>query len=158
MIETLEQLAKLAPAILVPITAIGVLVSLYIGISTLREVRFSRQQSIRPFCLFASGAQMVPVDLVDREGVPGIDFDFARGLTEGRPPGKNRAQFWGRLYNHGLGPAIGIEICFIPYRVFLGKDVFVIDEQKHNSGVSITSCSRKGRNIWETFNSGRRRL
>jgi hypothetical protein len=54
-------------------------------------------------------------------------------LIKDRPPGKNRVDtkhLWGKLRNYGLGPAINTRISLIPYRVFIGKDVFVIDDTK----------------------------
>jgi len=84
MLETLEQFAKIAPAFLVPLTALGalitaggVLVSLFVGISTLREVRKGRQYSVRPFCLFAAGGQMIPIEFTDRHGIVGIEPNVA---------------------------------------------------------------------------------
>jgi hypothetical protein len=140
MLEAFEQFAKLAPAFLVPVTALGVLitaagvlVSLYVGISTLREVRKGRQQSIQPFCLFAIGGQKIPVEFADSYGIPGIDPSHASRLTKERPRGKNRVDaknHWGMLHNYGLGPSIDTQISWIPYRIFIGEDVFVIDEAK----------------------------
>jgi hypothetical protein len=138
MLEAFEQFAKIAPAFLVPVTALGVLitaagvlVSLYVGISTLREVRRGRQHSIQPYCLFSTGTQQISVEFSDAGGIPGVDIGPAVRLTKDRPPGKNRADtkhLWGKLRNYGLGPAINTRISLIPYRVFVGKDVFVIDD------------------------------
>src|SRR4051812_43970084 len=107
MFEVVEQFAKLAPAFLVPVTAlgvivtaVGVLISLYIGVSTLREVRRGRQHSVQPFCLFATGGQRIPVEFVDASGIPGINIDVASRLTRDRPLGPNRVDVkvpWGRL-------------------------------------------------------------
>jgi hypothetical protein len=140
MLEAFEQFAKIAPAFLVPVTALGVLitaagvlVSLYVGISTLREVRRGRQHSIQPYCLFGTGPQKVSVEFSDANGIPGIDISHAVRLTKDRPPGKNRVDtkhLWGKLRNYGLGPAINTRISLIPYRVFIATDVFVIDDTK----------------------------
>jgi len=140
MLEGLEQFARVAPALLVPVTAVGVLVtaagiliSLYVGVSTLREVRRGRQLSIQPFCLFATGAQKIAVELSDANGIPGIDLAMASQLTKNKPAGENRVDVknhWGRLRNYGLGPALNTRISVMSYRVFIDDQVFTIDDTK----------------------------
>jgi hypothetical protein len=140
MFDGLEHFAKLAPAFLIPVTAIGVLitaagvlVSLYIGICTLGEIRKGRQHSITPFCLFPTGAQRVLVEFDDSSGIPGIEISLATRLNRDRPPGKNRITAnnpWGKLQNFGMGPAVNTKISLLAYRVFMGEEVFVVDESK----------------------------
>ena len=63
MVDTLDLVAKIAQVLSVPVVACGVLVSLYIGLSTLRELRAERKYRIRPYCIFDMGGQQLPVTL-----------------------------------------------------------------------------------------------
>jgi hypothetical protein len=74
------DVARLAQVIALPITASGVLVSLYIGISTLRELRAERKYRVRPFCIFKRGGFGVHVELEDKYGIPGIQPQLAGPL------------------------------------------------------------------------------
>jgi hypothetical protein len=71
----------------------------------------------------------------DSNGIPGINIAIASRLTKDRPSGQNRVDVkihWGRLRNYGLGPALNTKISILPYRLFIGSEVFIIDEIKRN--------------------------
>lgn len=130
--------AEVAQVLAVPATTAGVIISLWIGIGTLRELRNERMQRARPYLLFDGGGYRLPASLDDSGGIPGIDPGFAHKLTRSRPKGNNRLTIetlFDNLRNHGQGPAIGVSITYIPYRIFMGSECFVIDEAKRREPV-----------------------
>jgi hypothetical protein len=130
---TWGEAAQVAQVVAVPVTAIGIIVSLMIGIGTLRELRAERQHRVQPILRFPTGPQMLHVELKDSSYLPGLDPRVILPLTAQRPKGNNRldtTSFWGNLTNYGSGAAFDVEITFVFYRVFIGSECFVIDENR----------------------------
>jgi hypothetical protein len=128
-----DTYSQVSQAFIAPVTAVGVLASLYIGVRTLRELRDERMQRGKPVLRFDGGGYRLPARLDDSYGIPGIDPAYARKLMVNRPKGKNRLSIEGHytnLKNHGLGPALDVSVTFIPYRIFIGEECFVIDTHK----------------------------
>jgi hypothetical protein len=127
------EAAQVAQVFAVPITAIGIIVSLTIGIGTLRELRAERLHRVRPILRFPNGGHVIPVELSDSNYLPGFDPRFVLSLTANRPKGNNRldaTSMWGQLTNYGSGAAFDTKIMFLYYRVFVFAECFVIDKMK----------------------------
>jgi hypothetical protein len=130
-----NEAAQIAQVFAVPITAIGILVSLAIGITTLREMKAERVHRVRQLLQFNQGGQSVPITFSDSSYLPGLNAHFALEHTKHRPKGKNRLDatvLWGGLTNYGQGTAFDVRITFIYYRVFISGDCFVIDDVKRD--------------------------
>ena len=127
------EAAQVAQVFAVLITAVGIIVSLMIGIKTLRELRAERLHRMRPIFRFPNGGQRVPITLSDSNFLPGFDPKFALTVTANRPKGDNRldaTSSWGKLTNYGSGAAFDTRIRFLYYRIFVGNDCFVVDLMK----------------------------
>jgi hypothetical protein len=128
-----DEAAHVAQVFAVPVTAIGIIVSLTIGVATLRELKAERQHRVRPILRFPNGGQSVPVELSDSSFLPGFNPRFALSATSNRPKGNNRLDAkadWGNLTNYGSGAAFDAKIAFIYYRIFVAGDCFVLDKMK----------------------------
>jgi hypothetical protein len=131
-----KALSDASQVALTIITAIGVMVSLAIGRRTLAALHDQRLQNVRPYLCFDLGAQSIPVELKDIDGVPGLDYQYVRRIRGPRPPGPNcltASRPWGHLRNHGNGSALNSWITFIPIRAFVGNDDFAISQEKRQS-------------------------
>jgi hypothetical protein len=143
------EAAQIAQVFAVPVTTAGILVSLAIGITTLREMKAERVHRVRPLLRFDVGGRRIPVALSDSGYLLGIDPNFALKSTTRRPIGKNRLDataLWDGLKNYGQGTAFDVSITFLYYRVFISNDCFVIDEVKrdtfpYQSSVNIIPAS-----------------
>ena len=60
-----SEAAQVAQVIAVPVTALGIIVSLSIGIGTLRELKAERLHRVRPILRFPNGGQVIPVDAIE---------------------------------------------------------------------------------------------
>jgi hypothetical protein len=69
-----SEAAQVAQVIAVPVTALGIIVSLSIGIGTLRELKAERLHRVRPILRFPNGGQVIPVELSDSSYLPGLLF------------------------------------------------------------------------------------
>lgn len=131
-----SQWSEIAQVIAIPVTSMGVLVSLWIGVSTLRELRNERTIRARPLLLFDSGARVCAAVFDDLGGVPGIVGPEVDANAKRRPPGPNRIglkEDWGEVKNHGTGVAINTRITIIPYRLFIGGESFLVDDAKRTT-------------------------
>lgn len=130
-----SEAAQVAQVIAVPVTALGIIVSLAIGIATLRELKAERLHRVRPILRFPNGGQVIPVELSDSSYLPGFEPQSALSLTRNRQKGNNRLDataLWGNLTNYGGGAAFDAKITFLYYRLFVANDCFVIDQMKRN--------------------------
>jgi hypothetical protein len=128
-----ELATQIAQVIATILTGVGVIVSVWIGISTVRETRADRIQSVKPKLLFDRGGQMVQCDLVEANGIPGIDFTYASTLLKHKPPGTKSCKpktSWNRLTNHGNGSAINTSVTFLTQKVEKAGESFFIDDIK----------------------------
>jgi hypothetical protein len=92
------EAAQITQVIAVPVTALGIIVSLAIGIGTLRELKAERVHRVRPILRFPNGGQVVPVTLSDSSFLPGFEARSALSFTTNRPKGNNRLDataMWG---------------------------------------------------------------
>jgi hypothetical protein len=115
------------------LAGIGIIVSMWIGIRTLREVRDDRLHRVRPKLLFNYGGQEVPCELREALGIPGIDFEYARTLLSDKPPGARHClpkHLWKGLTNYGNGSALNAAITFVTKTVEKAGEEFAIDEKK----------------------------
>lgn len=120
---TLENVANVAQV------AIGVaaLVSLIIGIATLRNTRREQRRAIQPRLAFDVGGQLVDCKVEQSQGLAGIDPGYAKKVLGGaQRTVRTPKSTWGGLGNHGGGVALDAEIQFFTGAVEVKDDVFKV--------------------------------
>lgn len=142
---TLEQWSFLAEIVVALLTLIGILVSLWLSISALREVQLDRKLRQKPFLAFEPGGHRMPIEFKAMgKSVPGLNPAFVqktfsdlpinaesvRLLKVKREDGSQNLILYGHLKNYGLGPALCTEIVWIPKSIWVGSEEFSIDEKK----------------------------
>lgn len=107
------------------LTGVGIVVSVSLGIASLNNNRRDRLLKIRPNLLFNIGGQEMAATIAPLESFPGQapdDPDIQRFMKT-LPAGSKCLALqdgFGKLFNHGAGPAIGTMIWFEPQRVTSG--------------------------------------
>jgi len=125
--------AAIAQVVTTVLTGIGIIVSLWIGVRTLREVRDDRLHRVRPKLLFQRGGQRVTCELKERPGIPGIDPEYAAHLLKNKPPAARHClakHLWNGLSNYGNGSALNASITIVAETVEKAGEKFAIDERK----------------------------
>ena len=115
------------------LTGIGIIISIWIAITTLREMRSERIHRVKPKVLFVKGGQLVLGERVEARGIPGINPAYAKEILANKPKNAKAIHaktFWGRLKNLGEGSAINVEITFIFYYVIKSGERFELNSKK----------------------------
>ncbi len=93
---TIEVIADVAQVVI----GLAALLSIWIGLISLREVRRERILRVRPWLAFEHGGQGVSCDAVEGRGIPGINPAYVRGvLGERKRPVRMPTSRWGKLRN-----------------------------------------------------------
>ena len=136
---TLRASSDLAQVVIAGFTVIGVLVSLYMSRRTLREVERDRQVRQTPYLMFERGGWQLIVGFVKAgPSIPGIEPSYAAKMFPSLSPDAESVrlargeepQFYGRLHNLGLGPAIEPRVVWIADEVQIGQETFAITDAK----------------------------
>ncbi len=125
----LESISQIAIALL---TLVAVITSLYMSIRAIKEVQIDRSVSRAPFLAFKSGGQR---HLIEFFTIPD-DKWYENRLTDIKNPEHIRLKVesdeiiekYRGLYNYGSGPALSTEIIWIPERIWIGEEIFQVDE------------------------------
>ena len=101
------------------IAGIGIVVSVYIGVSSLNNNRIDRIARIKPDLLFNIGGQEVSATLHPITFIPGLTQDDPEvSAFLGKLPkdlkGISLNGWYGQLFNHGSGPALSVYVWFEP--------------------------------------------
>lgn len=75
--STVEVLADLAQVVV----GVGAIVSIWIGLASLREVRRERAQRVRPWLAFDHGGQFIRCENSSTNGLPGIEPAFIQRVA-----------------------------------------------------------------------------
>ena len=138
---TLAEWSAIAQIVATILIAVGVGVSIWVAVRTLREVEHDRKLRLRPYLVFDTGAHVIPVAF--RKGgpfVPGVEPSYVEKIPAHLPSdgesvviGESKdglSIHFGHLKNHGAGPAIEASVTWVPSRVWIGKESFAIDSTK----------------------------
>lgn len=124
------------------VAAVGVIVSLWVSINTLREVQKDRKLRQRPHLAFETGGWCFAVEFVAAgRRVPGVNPAYAEKVLSTIPPNAESVRikdtgdsksppFFGRLKNYGAGPALLTHVTWVAEEVCIGSDRFTIDSAK----------------------------
>ena len=124
------------------ITTIGIILSFWVSLKTLKEVQYEKILAQKPYLLFEQGGvcdkalfvkagRKSPgfnpelMEIVKRsipEDAISIQREF---LIDGHP------HLFGQLKNYGNGAAFNIELTWIPKVVWINGEKFVIDDTKN---------------------------
>jgi hypothetical protein len=143
----LNEWSSLAQIIIAIITLVGVLTSLYMSIKALREVQLDRRVRQAPHLAFKSGGFQIPIEFVKAgKRVPGLAPEFVESIFSELPDdaesvrvkheeekdGAIDLSLFGRLTNHGMGPAFETSIKWVPKQIRVGSELFDIDSKKRS--------------------------
>jgi len=142
---TLSEWSAIAQVAATLIGLAGVVISVWIGISTLREVQHDRKLRHRPYLAFEYGGHRIPVEfLAGGPFVPGVSRAYAEKALASLPPkgesvvilrapgtaGRAKPVFYGHLRNYGAGAALSTEVTWVAERIWIGEESFVLDNAK----------------------------
>ncbi len=155
----LNEWSSFAQIITAIITLVGVLTSLYMSIKALREVQRDRHFRQAPHLAFETGGFRIPIDFVKAgKRVPGLDPKFVESVFNElskdaesvrvkhkieEDGGMNLNRF-GKLINHGMGPAFETSVKWITKQIRIGSELFDIDSKK-------SSEPKYNKNLNETY-------
>lgn len=124
------------------ITLIGVLTSIWLSVKALREVEKDRKLNHKPFLVFETGAVRLRVEFLKKgKAIPGINPAYVKKLFSHLPEDiesirlkKNNDKIvkYGHLKNYGNGPALEVNVTFIPERIWIGSEEFEISQKQRN--------------------------
>lgn len=142
---SLSDYASLAQTLLVIITTVGIIASLWLSVRALREVQMDRQLRQMPHLAFETRGEEIRVQFVKAgKTIPGInppyvmkmfpnlpaDAEAVRIWYEQNQDGSIRGGFYGLLQNFGTGPALSTRVTWDARTISIGNEQFVIDEKK----------------------------
>jgi hypothetical protein len=143
----LNEWSSLAQILTAIVTLVGVLISLYMSIKALREVQRDRYFRQAPHLAFETGGFRMPVEFVKAgKRVPGLAPEFVESIFSELPvdaesvrPQHNIEEDggmdlfrFGKLINHGMGPAFEASVKWVPKQIKIGSELFDIDSKKRS--------------------------
>lgn len=125
--STVELIADVAQVII----GIAAVLSIWIGLTSLRDNRRERMQRVRPWLAFNHGGQMVSCERKRISGLPGYNPAYIHERIGHRPREVRRPTSpWGHLRNHGSGVALSAEVVFVTATATVGKETFRLEPDK----------------------------
>jgi len=115
------------------------------SVRALKEIRDDRRQRQSPHLAFETGGCIYPIEFVDAgPAIPGISPEYAEKSFSDIPNGAESVRlkhiplkeglikpiFVGTLKNYGLGPAFETQVTWLPKKIKIGNEQFVIDDNK----------------------------
>ncbi len=124
------------------ITAVGIIISFWFSLKTLKEVRREKVLAQKPYLLFEQGGVCDKAVFVKAGRTsPGFSPAVMQRVKKDVPPDAisirrdflvdGKIRLFGTLRNYGNGPAFNIELTWIPKLVWINGEKFVIDEIKN---------------------------
>lgn len=126
------------------ITSLGILVSFFISVKTLKEIKRDRVFSQKPFLMFKVGGyeEKVVYERIGKKS-PGFNPTYIESEFKDMPNDaisilrdclskEKTISTLGDLMNCGNGTAFEVEIVWVPKMIWLNGEKFVIDKEKSN--------------------------
>lgn len=141
----LADWSNIAQVLTTLITFVGILVSIWLSTKALREVQLDRRLRSRPHLAFENGGWRLPIQFIKMgHKVPGLDPEYMKKLFSDLPKDSESVRLalkdrddkdpkrfgYGRLRNHGGGPALSTHVTWIPTEIWIGTERFDIDNNK----------------------------
>jgi hypothetical protein len=136
-----KELLDIAQILTTIITVIGVFASIWLSIKALREVQRDRKLNHKPYLIFERGAHRIPIEFKKRgKSIPGINPNYVKHTFSHLPDDiesvrvkkgkKGKIIKYGHLKNYGNGPAVNVKVLFKPQKIWVGKEMFKLKNQK----------------------------
>lgn len=124
------------------ITTIGIILSFWVSLKTLNEVKYEKILAQKPYLLFEQGGVCDKALFVKAGRTsPGFNPELMKIIKNSIPKDAIQVQrefledgqprLFGHLKNYGNGAAFNIELTWIPKIVWLNNEKFVIDDTKN---------------------------
>ena len=142
---SLSEWSQVAQIILVLITFIGILISIWLSTKALREVQADRKTRQKPLLAFEQGGGRYPLKFI-RTGtaVPGVEPAYAKSALPNipadaesvrinepeNPDGTIKPIPIGSLKNFGTGTGLSVKVSWVPKEIWIGNEKFVLDQTK----------------------------
>lgn len=142
---TLSDWASFAQIAATLLAAVGIAVSIYIGVKTLREIQRDRLLRHKPFLAFEYGGHRINVLFRGRgHTLPGINPAYAKKVLSHLPEdglsveiaprileqGLKSPNFYGRLKNYGSGTALAARVTYVAEEIWVGDERFALNDAK----------------------------
>ena len=136
----LADYANIAQLVIAIATVGAVIAALTTTRKTLREVQYDRRLRQAPFLTFEPGGWGIPVTLV-KTGlfIPGVNPAHVHEVFKDLKSDADTVQIkesdedpllYGRLINAGVGPALSVNILWVPEELKIGRDSFQVSSAK----------------------------
>ncbi len=131
-----SQYADIAQTITPFIVFIGIIISMWLSVKALREVQKDRKLRQIPHLAFDYGGSNHLIEFIKiGRKVGGIDPKYAEKVFSDFPKeadsvGLKSGQKYGHLRNYGVGTALSTEVTWMPNKVQIGTEKYVIEEDK----------------------------
>jgi hypothetical protein len=130
---TLQEGVQIAQILSPILAAVGIFVSVMVGVRALRNSRQDRLLKIMPKLVFNLGAQAIRFRCEKGKSIPGIDIsEVQKALSDLDDEIRlNIPELaLSGLFNHGNGQALNIEATFVPYTVTVRGVESPVDPQQ----------------------------
>ena len=118
---------------------------MWLSVKALREVQMDRKLRQKPYLVFETGGFRSPIEFIKAgKSIPGIRPEYVKKMFPNLPTdaesirlkdlpnedGSIKPTLYGKLLNCGLGPALSTKVTWIPRKIRIGSEEFLIDEKK----------------------------
>ncbi len=141
-LETLYYIFSIVGPI---ITAVGIMISFWFSLKTLKEVRKEKVLAQKPYLLFQQGGVSDKAVFIKAGHTsPGFEPEAMQAMKKNVPQDAisvrreflvdGKIRLFGTIQNYGNGTAFNIRLTWIPKVVWINKEKFVIDRIKSQEG------------------------
>ncbi len=120
------------------ITAVGIMISFWFSLKTLKEVRKEKVLAQKPYLLFQQGGVSDKAVFIKAGHTsPGFEPEAMQAMKKNVPQDAisvqreflvdGKIRLFGTIQNYGNGTAFNIRLTWIPKVVWINKEKFVID-------------------------------
>lgn len=118
---------------------------MWLSTKALREVQNDRKLRQKPYLGFDTGGFRLPIEFVKAgKRIPGLNPAYVEKMFPNLPDdaesvrlkgienedGSIGPRFYGEVTNYGLGPALSTEVTWVPVKIWIGSEEFIISGEK----------------------------
>lgn len=133
---TLQDWSNIAQIVTTIVTSIGIVGTILFSVRSLREITKERHIQVRPLLSFERGGWQIPIKFANRGvAIPGYNPGYLKTVISLPENAESivlelEDRGYGILRNHGLGPALECEVCWIAEEVVIAGSKFKVTEDK----------------------------